>query len=61
MSKSNAATVIDLDAYRQRKQEEERSVPSGSEMTQASFAVGAQPLFVPVWFCWVPAWGPVVG
>lgn len=68
MPKSNAATVIDLDAFRQRKQQQhERSERSESlvgravaePMPMTNF--GAQPMFVPVWVCWVPAWGPIVG
>lgn len=67
MPKSNAATVIDLEAFRQRKHEERTTsssvsaMPSTAQMSAAAFGVGAQALFVPVWFCWVPAWAPVVG
>jgi hypothetical protein len=45
MGKSNAAKVIDLEAFRRRK------MRSGG---------GRSPLLlVPVWFCWIPMW--VVG
>ena len=59
MSKSNAANVIDLEAFRQRKMlRVER--PSEEMMPMAS---GASPQagMVPVWFCWVPMWTPTIG
>ena len=59
MGKSNAANVIDLEAFRQRKMlREER--PSEITMPMAS---GTQPqtVVVPVWFCWVPMWTPMYG
>ncbi len=58
MVKSNAANVIDLEAFRQRKMlREER--PS-EDMRMAS-GVQAQAMVVPVWFCWVPMWTPMFG
>ncbi|MBN9165973.1 MAG: hypothetical protein BGO98_14645 [Myxococcales bacterium 68-20] len=59
MPKSNAANVIDLEAFRQRKMvRDERTVEAMMPM-----ASGAPPqaLVVPVWFCWVPMWTPIVG
>jgi hypothetical protein len=56
MVKSNAANVIDLEAFRQRKLREER----GNEDTSASSAPSS-PMVMPVWFCWVPMWTPFVG
>ena len=55
MSKSNAAiaNVIDLDAFRQKKKEEEERSNVNANAMQPS------PMFVPVWFCWVPVWAPV--
>ena len=54
MAKSNAATVIDLEAFRQKKMmREERA----SETT--SNAPRDAAMFVPVWFCWVPVWAPM--
>ena len=55
MPKSNAATVIDLEAFRQKKmlREEERS----SEVSVNPMRDAA--MFVPVWFCWVPVWAPM--
>jgi hypothetical protein len=58
MPKSNAANVIDLEAFRQRKLM--RVERSSEDMPVASGAV-AQPMVVPVWFCWVPMWTPFVG
>lgn len=57
MVKSSTANVIDLEAFRQRKMREERA---SEEMPMAS---GAAPhaVVVPVWFCWVPMWTPIVG
>jgi hypothetical protein len=57
MVKSNAANVIDLEAFRQRKMRDER--PS-EEMPMASGAP-VQAMFVPVWVCWIPMWTPIVG
>jgi hypothetical protein len=55
MSKSSAAAnVIDLEAFRQRKMRDSKELES--PMPAASDAA----LFVPVWFCWVPLWAPVV-
>jgi hypothetical protein len=47
--KSQASNVIDLEAFRQKKQRERAPMP----MTIA-------PMFVPVWICWVPVWTPLV-
>jgi hypothetical protein len=51
---SGAANVIDLDAFRQRKmrgaKEHESAMPVERDTA----------MFVPVWFCWVPLWAPVV-
>jgi hypothetical protein len=58
MSQNNAANVIDLEAFRQRKARDER--PS-DEMSSASLSSEASPMVVPVWFCWVPMWTPFVG
>lgn len=54
MGKSNAAAnVIDLEAFRQRKQREER-------MTEANMSMPRDAaVLVPVWFCWVPVWAPM--
>jgi len=57
MVKSSAANVIDLEAFRQRKMREERS----SEGMRMASGVRAQPVVVPVWFCWVPMWTPMFG
>ena len=59
MVKSSAANVIDLEAFRQRKMlREERPaevmpMPNGSAQPHA--------VVVPVWFCWVPMWTPMLG
>ncbi len=56
MSKSSAAAnVIDLEAFRQRKMR-------GAKETESVMPVasGASFVPVPVWFCWVPVWAPVV-
>ena len=58
MPKSNAANVIDFEAFRQRKLREER--PSETTLETTSGPV-PQALLVPVWFCWVPMWSPIVG
>jgi hypothetical protein len=58
MPKTNAANVIDLDAFRQRKLM--RVERPSDDMPMAGGAV-AQPVVVPVWFCWVPMWTPIVG
>lgn len=60
MPKSNAANVIDLEAFRQRKMMVRDERPSEAMMPMASGAP-AQALVVPVWFCWVPMWTPIVG
>jgi hypothetical protein len=52
---SGAATVIDLEAFRQRKlQAEQRDSASEGATMQAT------PMFVPVWYLWVPVWAPVM-
>ena len=56
MAKSNAATVIDLEAFRQKKMREEERA---SETTSTAMREAA--MFVPVWFCWVPVWAPMGG
>jgi hypothetical protein len=55
MVKSNAAAnVIDLEAFRQRKlMREERPASAMNEGRAAA-------MLVPVWFCWVPVWTPLV-
>ena len=59
MGKSSAAAnVIDLEAFRQRNKmreskEHESAMPSRSWRADAA-------MLVPVWFCWVPIWAPVV-
>ena len=45
---SSAANVIDLEAFRQRK------------MRDSKVETVMPAMFVPVWFCWVPVWAPVV-
>jgi hypothetical protein len=51
MSNSSAAAkVIDLEAFRQRRMRDSKE--NESAMPAA--------MFVPVWFCWVPVWAPVV-
>jgi hypothetical protein len=60
MAKSNAATVIDLEAFRQKKMREEE--PSASRLRASetsSPAMRDAAMFVPVWFCWVPVWAPM--
>jgi hypothetical protein len=49
-NRSSAATVIDLDAFRQRKMRDEREAPRPQET--------AMTVFVPVFFCWVPVFPP---
>lgn len=59
MPKSNAANVIDLEAFRQRKMvRDERTVEAMMPMASGA---APQALMVPVWFCWVPMWTPIVG
>lgn len=53
-TRSNAATVIDLEAFRQRKlMREERSQENAPAARDAA-------VMVPVWFCWVPVWTPML-
>ena len=48
--RSAGATVIDLEAFRRRKQmQDERA---------ATAALREAALLVPMWFCWVPVWTP---
>lgn len=55
MSKgSAAANVIDLEAFRQRKRR------GAKEPMSAMPAARDAAMFVPVWFCWVPMWSPVI-
>lgn len=55
MAKSNAAaTVIDLEAFRQKKREEEERASEAHSPAMRDAA-----MFVPVWFCWVPVWAPM--
>jgi hypothetical protein len=58
MGKSNAAAkVIDLEAFRQKKQ---RGEPSRHELEASMSMPRDAAVFVPVWFCWVPVWAPVM-
>lgn len=53
MSKTAAAAnVIDLEAFRQKKRMEE----SKEEIVTMRPAA----VLVPVWYCWVPVWAPVL-
>lgn len=52
--KSQAANVIDLEAYRQKKM---RAV---ERPTEAQVSPDRVAMFVPVWICWVPVWTPLV-
>ena len=56
MSKSSAAqnVVIDLEAFRQRKMRDSKEPESAMPVERDAA------MFVPVWFCWVPLWAPVV-
>ena len=55
MSKSSAAAnVIDLEAFRQRKMRDSKESETESPTDRDAA------MFVPVWFCWVPLWAPVV-
>jgi hypothetical protein len=59
MSKqSAAANVIDLQAFRQRKMRDSNDGEAGSQSEMPSARDAA--MFVPVWFCWVPMWSPVI-
>jgi hypothetical protein len=54
MSKSSAAAnVVDLEAFRQRKMRDSKENESAMPVERAAA------MFVPVWFCWVPAWALV--
>ena len=59
MSKSNAANVIDLEAFRQRKML--RVERTSEEMMPMASGAPPQAVMVPVWFCWVPMWTPTYG
>ena len=59
MGKSSAANVIDLEAFRQRKMRDERGGPD-EEAAMVPSAHDAA-MLVPVWFCWVPVWAPIIG
>ena len=50
-NRSSAATVIDLEAFRQKKMLREKEPEA-----QARDAA----VLVPVWFCWVPMWTPMM-
>jgi hypothetical protein len=50
-SRSNAATVIDLEAFRQKKMMREERAQEQPRET---------PVLVPMWFCWVPVWTPMM-
>ena len=51
MGKTSAdANVIDLEAFRQRKLMRE------APRAEHAMSVAAQPMMMPVWFCWVPVW-----
>ena len=52
-TRSSAATVIDLEAFRQRKMMRERAQESAAAPRDAA-------VLVPVWFCWVPVWTPMI-
>lgn len=52
MRKGSTADVIDLAAFREKKQREGRA-PEAATMPRAAAVL------VPVWFCWVPVWAPV--
>lgn len=53
MSKTAAAAnVIDLDAFRQKKRMAETKEEDPSTRPAA--------VLVPVWYCWVPVWAPVL-
>ncbi len=53
MKSNAAANVIDLEAFRQRKQRDERTVETFMPMPRDAAVL------VPVWFCWVPVWAPM--
>ena len=57
-SAAAAANVIDLEAFRQRKQmrEERASTSAGDGVAAAGVREAA--VLVQVWFCWVPVWTP---
>lgn len=61
MAKSNAATVIDLEAFRQKKmlREEEPSASRLRASEASSNPMRDAAMLVPVWFCWVPVWAPM--
>ncbi|HEY8076431.1 MAG TPA: hypothetical protein VIF62_20040 [Labilithrix sp.] len=46
-NRSASATVVDLEAFRQRKR-----------MREASETAPQAMVLVPVWFCWVPLFAP---
>lgn len=53
MSKSSAAAnVVDLSAFRQKKQARSSEVPAAPTSQPA--------MMMPVWVCWVPVWAPVM-
>lgn len=58
MVKSNAAKVIDLEAFRQRKMTREERP---SDVMPMASGMQAHAMVVPVWVCWVPMWSPVFG
>lgn len=51
MGKSSSANVIDLEAFRRKKQREAEVRPPPVAQPAA--------LLVPVWYCWVPIWAPL--
>ena len=59
MPKSNAANVIDFEAFRQKKLREEPSALRVSASEETSTPMREAAMFVPVWFCWVPVWAPM--
>lgn len=58
MLKNNAANVIDLEAFRQRRMRAEGRSNEGTVLRRDEVI---PTMFVPVWFCWVPMWTPVLG
>jgi hypothetical protein len=65
MPKSNAANVIDLETFRQRKMREERQSGESAQLLEREASpagVSMVPqMVVPLWVCWVPMWSPILG
>ena len=50
-----AANVVDLEAFRQRK------MLRGERANESPMPVAHEAaVMMPVWFCWVPVWAPVL-